>query len=119
MLSALGKDYHLGEEEREGIERFVCDLYGQNEEDINEARYQIFKKGVSAPELLPQTKDALNLHMDRANKVTFEWKTAFHCFQDELSPEEHEWKIDHNRDLEIQWTTLDTGLKNSSQVSKM
>lgn len=94
-------------------------MYGQNKHDINEARYQIFKKGVSTPELLPPTKDALNLHMDRANKVTFEWKTAFHSFQDELSPEEHGWKIDDNGDLEIQWTTLAPGCKSSSNISKI
>ena len=109
MLSGLGEDHHLSEERIVDVERFVCELYGQGTGDINEARYQIFKKGVSTPELLPPTRDALRLHMDRANKVVFEWKAALYSFQEILPPEEHGWKIDENGDLQIQWTTLSPG----------
>ena len=51
-------------------------MCGQNENSINNVRYKVFRKELLATELLPPTQDALYLHLKRANKVPYEWKTA-------------------------------------------
>ena len=87
VLAELGEKEHLDKDTKQGLEEFICDLYGENESSINTVRYKTFRKGLSAPEILPPTQDALYLHFDRANKVAYEWKTALDRHQGPLNPE--------------------------------
>ena len=59
-------------------EAFVCQLYnhGRDEVDIDEERAAAFRKVKKNLDSLPPTKDALHLHMRRANFQCMIWKKA-------------------------------------------
>ena len=69
-----------------------------------------------APELFPPTQDALYLHLKRANKVAYEWKTALDQHQSPPNPEEHGWDADRNENIKIKWTTKAPGITANSNV---
>ena len=62
---------------KESLERLVCSLYQVKLEiDVNKARYKLFtkKRKPPPPQSLPPTKDALYLHIERANYHCQLWK---------------------------------------------
>ena len=56
------------------IEQFVCRLYGvPTQTDVNQARLHLFVKGRKELDMLPPTRDALDLHCKRANYQACIW----------------------------------------------
>ena len=84
FLSALGACGELWQEIANGLEEFVCRLYGFREKDINTVRYEIFtkknkqEKKVVGLSVLPPCKSVLYYHTLRANTVSMIWKSAVH-----------------------------------------
>ena len=59
------------------IEQFVCRLYGvPTQTDVNQARLHLFVKGRKELDMLPPTRDALDLHCKRANYQARIWLQA-------------------------------------------
>ena len=59
------------------IEQFGCHLYGRPEQSsVDQARRQLFGKPKKGLEMLPPTKDALELHTIRANYQAMIWLQA-------------------------------------------
>ena len=66
---------HVGE--LAPIEQFICHLYGTTEQQtVDNARLQLFGKGKLGLEMLPPTRDALELHTARANYQIKIWLQA-------------------------------------------
>ena len=82
FLSALGACGELSQETADGMEEFVCCLYGFREKDKNTVRYEIFAKKnkrqqkVVGLSVLPPCKSVLYYHTLRANTVSMIWKSA-------------------------------------------
>lgn len=72
LVKGIGRDGELAP-----IEQFVCHLYGAPEQPtIDHARLQLFGKAQKGLEMLPPTKDALELHTVRANYQAKIWLQA-------------------------------------------
>ena len=63
----LGKDVTVDQGTMSNLQKFVCHLYGQeNEIDVDNARHNLFRMGNCTEETLPPTSDSLVQHMYRA-----------------------------------------------------
>ena len=90
---------HLGEDcpPKAGVladaEAFVCQLYnhGTDEVDIDKERAAAFRKVKKNLDTLPPTKDALHLHIRRANFQSMIWKKAKEPRPTLARPEENGW----------------------------
>jgi len=72
LLRGIGRDGDIAD-----IEKFVCTLYGTpDKESVDAARVHLFGKAKQNLELLPPTKDALELHVKRANYQAKIWLKA-------------------------------------------
>ena len=74
-------------------EAFVCQLYnhGTDGVDIDKERAAAFRKVKKNLDSLPPTKDALHLHIHRANFQSMIWKKAKEPRSSPASPEENGW----------------------------
>ena len=67
LLVGVGRDGNF-----EGVEGNLCRLYacskGAHDPDIDVCRYRLFMKGRKALDLLPPTRDALQLHLACCNE---------------------------------------------------
>ena len=72
LVAGIGRDGELAP-----IEQFVCHLYGgPKQSSVDQARLQLFGKANEGLEMLPPTKDALELHTIRANYQAQIWLQA-------------------------------------------
>ena len=72
LVKGIGRDGELA-----SIEQFVCHLYGTPEQsNVNNSRLQLFGKANKGLEMLPPTRDALELHSARANYQAKIWLQA-------------------------------------------
>ena len=55
----------------------VCQLYGTKARTVNEARHELFCRGGLQERNLPPNKDALLMHVKRANYQTKIWRSAY------------------------------------------
>ena len=71
-VSSIGRNGEL-----DLIEQFVCRLYGvPTQTDVNQARLHLFVKGRKELDMLPPTRDALDLHCKQANYQARIWLQA-------------------------------------------
>ena len=74
LVGGIGRDGELAP-----IEQFVCQLYGKTElKAVDQARIQLFGKAKKGLEMLPPTRDSLELHVARANYQAKIWLQADH-----------------------------------------
>ena len=100
LVTGIGRDG-----ERAKIEQFVCHLYGRPEQSsVDQARLQLFK----GLEMLPPTKDALELHTIRANYQAKIWLQADQHQQhiQVSSPVDTSAWINEEGGLKAVWTRL-------------
>ena len=72
LVNGIGRDGELAP-----IEQFVCQLYGvPAQSNVDQARFQLFGKAKKGLELLPPTRDALELHTLHANYQAKIWLQA-------------------------------------------
>ena len=72
LVQGIGCDGELAQ-----IEQFVCHLYGTSEQPtVDNVRLQLFGKAKLGLEMLPPTRDALELHTARANYQAKIWLQA-------------------------------------------
>ena len=65
----FGESWQLSDETFNGVESFVCHLYGKKYQDVDLLRYELHcaKGGKVVPEALPSCRSSLKLHALRAN----------------------------------------------------
>lgn len=91
LIKHLGEQCPPEETVLADAEAFVCQLYnhGTDGVDINEERAAAFRKVKKNLDSLPPTKDALHLHIRRANFQCMIWKKAKEPRPSLSSPEEN------------------------------
>ena len=102
-MKDLGKELPVSDAVTAACEAAICKLYGHNSTDVNRVRYDMLSKGAESHEI-PPTKDALMLHVKRANYQAYLWKMALIPNFVPPSPDGHGWKI-KDRSIEIAWMT--------------
>ena len=106
-LGSLGMQYEVSEQLHEKLKNFVCHLYGQQTSDnVNEARFNLFRVGKHSEELLPPTNDSLEKHVLRANYQAAVWRRSWDLAQDLPGPVGNGWKLSEDGTLEIHWGDL-------------
>ena len=88
-----------------GCKAAICKLYKSECDDVNRVRYDMLSKGAESHEL-PPTKDALVLHIKRANYQSHIWKMSLVPGFVAPSPTSHGWLVKDGV-LTIQWMTKD------------
>ena len=87
------------------LERFVCRLYGGQENSIDTVRLDLFKRKKAKEGVLPHTKDSLLAHTKRAAYQTAIWRRCEEQNIGASPPELHGWIKTEERGLEPQWST--------------
>lgn len=93
LIEHLGEDCPPEASVLADAEAFVCQLYnyGTDGVDIDKERAAAFRKVKKNLDSLPPTKDALHLHIHRANFQSMIWKNAKEPRPSPASPEENGW----------------------------
>jgi hypothetical protein len=106
-FSNLGNELDVPSSMKAVLKKFVCHLYGaENQSDVNLVRYLLFKGGKFDEELLPPNEDSLEQHVKRANFQCFIWRRATNSMMDAPSFSGHGWEIDNIGHVHITWMTL-------------
>jgi len=105
-FQCLGVEFFLPEAIFETLERFVCEMYGQPLQSVNEARYRLFCTKSLSEFRLPPCRDALLLHSKRACYQAAVWRKALRSKIDAPSPVNHGWAI-YDGSLSLRWSTQD------------
>ena len=103
-FTRLGTSFQLDDEILPSLEKFVCLLYGQDAQSLDESRYKLFCSFPTTEQSLPPTKDALIQHAKRCN-----YQTAIHrrVLQQKInapSPHGHGWKVEDG-EVSVTWIT--------------
>ena len=108
IFAELGRENRASANLLLGLERFVCNLYGEKQLlSVNEARRAIFWRTFQKDNkvvdlsLLPPCKSSLQKHINRANFVARIWRHASQSIIDTETPANHGWL----EDLSIDWLT--------------
>jgi len=102
LVKGIGRDGDLAP-----IEQFVCHLYGTpDQRTVNHARLQLFGKAKKGLEMLPPTRDALELHATRANYQAKIWLQADQEHIDVSSPTDTSAWRKESGCLKAVWTRL-------------
>ena len=113
----LGEFYPPSQEVFDGIEKFVCVLYGRGRESrVNDVRFTLFQqnyapkghkdplkkiKGMN-PASMPPCQNSLKQKILRSNHVTYCWKRADMESLSSEKPEDHGW-IKEDCKYNIKW----------------
>ena len=96
----------MNPQQLQNLEEYVCRLYGQSTNSVNEARLTIFKLTCESDHSLPPNGDCLALHAQRANYQAAIWRRCMTPIMSVPSPLSHGWKADTNSDppsLAVEW----------------
>ena len=102
-LKSLGEAFEVDVSTRRSIETFICRLYGEETNSINEARYKIFcSPSRTSQSNLPPTQDELDLHISRACYQTAIWRRAKETTINAPLPQGHGWHMEKG-ELKVKW----------------
>lgn len=106
LLQLGSKD--INAEMLQQVEKFVCQLYlrGTGITEINQVRKEMFLASKKSLDALPPTKDALDLHIQRANYQSLVWKQALTPVQDLPEVTSSGWIVNDGGDLRPNLMTL-------------
>eukprot|EP00794_Sanderia_malayensis_P001844 gene1844-2077_t len=89
------------------IEKFVCLLYGQKQvDDVDLARYNLFRLGKYCSSDMPCTKDSLKKHIGRAMYQAAIWRRCLSPVVNCPDISEHGWLLDDAGGVSIDWMDL-------------
>ena len=89
------------------LEKFVCILYKQKEvEDVDTARYNIFRLGKYCGSNMPCTKDAFKKHISRVMFQAAIWRRSLSPIMNFPILVGHGWIIDKEGKVSIDWMDL-------------
>ena len=96
------------------LERWIVLMYskGGGAAHVNEARMQLFSRGLRSLEYIPPTQAALYQHIRRALlQAAFIWNQSLQCQQDIPDPSVWGWTLNNNK-----WSPFWTTLRNASKA---
>jgi len=117
VFEELGTSWDMRDDLMQGLERFVCQLYGQDTDSVNDARHNIFQATCRTDYLLPPNRDCLHLHAKRANYQVAIWRRSLQNAISAPTPTEHGWKAGEGH-LDIQWSSIDPAPSSLTQLVK-
>ena len=89
------------------VENFVCMLYKQKEvDDVDMARYNLFRLGEYCGSEMPCTKDSLNKHLSRVMFQATIWRRSLNPIMNCPDFAEHGWIVDKEGKVSIDWMDL-------------
>ena len=88
------------------LEVFVCHLYKQDVDTVNDARFKLFCLGKYAGNQMPCTKDALGKHVKRAAYQAAIWHKALQPVVEYPEITNHGWQVENETDVKIDWMDL-------------
>ena len=95
----LGSTFDMSDDDFCRLEKFVCELYGQDDcSSINEARYRIFS--------LSGCDEQKFLHAQRANYQTCINRLALDRHMEAPSPNDHGWVLEKGT-IRVRWISQD------------
>ena len=104
----LGQSWNLTSQQYRDLEVFVCSMYGQKTDSVDQARHGLFCLTGKCDFTLPPNRDSLVLHSQRANYQAAIWRRSLVARQYAPSPVGHGWKLSGSDDspwLAVQWTS--------------
>ena len=104
LVSQVGRDGDVAK-----VEQYVCKVYSAPDPTVgvNQARLDMFEKVQKDLDKLPPTKDALELHFQRANLQAKVCLQSNEAMQTVGSPAETGgWRMADDGSLEVVWTRL-------------
>ena len=103
-LSLLGENFDVSDDLMKLCETFVCQLYGsKTHTNVNDLRYHLFASKAAQGDQLPPTRDALKLHIQRANYQAAIWRRSLEANPDVPSPVGRGWRTGEDGMLEVKW----------------
>ena len=90
-FQCLGLGFLLPDALFDTLEQFVCSIYGQPDDGVNQARYRLFCTKALSEFRLPPCRDALMLSCKQANYQAAIWRKAWLGKIDVPSPHRHGW----------------------------
>ena len=105
IFKQLGVDWKPSSHVLQGIEEFVCCMYGQKTISINEARYNVFTSLCRLDEGLPPNQDALRQHVARASYQAAVYRRCLDVQIEAPSPVGHGWQMEGDC-LAFKWTSM-------------
>jgi hypothetical protein len=88
------------------LEVFVCRLYKQDVDTVNDARFKLFCLGKYAGNQMPCTKDALGKHVKRDAYPAAIWHRALQPVVEYSEITNHGWLVENETDVKIDWMDL-------------
>jgi len=104
-FQCLGVEFCISAALVSSLERFVCKLYGQSCDDINEARYRLFCTKALSEIRLPPCRNAFVQHCKRANYQTAIWRRALQNNIRAPNPNDCGWVVNSCNQVSIRWMT--------------
>ena len=86
-----------------GTSVFYHQLIEKYKLHFNDARYNAFTEGKFGEDCLPPNKDALLLHITRANYVAYIWRQCMNPTIDAPDFCNHGWQVNESGDLKVKW----------------
>ena len=106
-FQSIGSCFALNQVVEKEIEKFVCLMYQQKEvDDVNVARYNIFRLGKYCQRDMPCTKDVLRKHLNRVTYQAAIWKRALDPIVNAPYIAKHGWLVDNDGNVSIDWMDL-------------
>ena len=106
-MRLLGHELFVTDKLANMCEKFACRMYSKIAvTDVNELRYRLFCSRSTQSTTLPPIKDALKLHILRANYQAAIWHRALSASFDPPSPNGHGWSISGENELRVEWMTM-------------
>ena len=102
-MKKIGVEVTVTDDVIKACEKSICKIYKHDYNDINQVRYEMLTSGAESHEI-PPSKDALVLHIKRANYQALVWRKALDPAFVPPSPVENGWKM-NNGCLDIEWIT--------------
>jgi hypothetical protein len=94
----LGKQMTVDQSTMSYLQKFVCHLYGQeNEIDVDNARHNLFRMGNCTEETLPPTSDSLVQHIHHASYESYVRRRCMVQMITAGSPDGHGWCIENGQ----------------------
>ena len=98
------------------LDKFTCALCGDlAAQTVIDARYNLFTHGKFGEDCLPPNNDALILHINRSNYVSFIWRR---CLNREIGAPDfrnHGWKVGESGKVSVKWLPwMDTILESAN-----
>lgn len=113
LLKISDQDLTTGSEKFSTIEKFVCQMYGLKETDVNKGRYEVFEKLYKSkkdsekvlkktltgcdPSSFPPTKQELLQQIKRTTYISNVWCNAHLRSPTDKKPEDYGWTIIDNK----------------------